>query len=188
MRDNLLLAICGLSIIALSAVAAPARAQSDDSTDDARQRPPAIARIGAELGVGTGLMIGGAGLVGLGTSGISRMTGLESLPAGILGTLAGGIAGLALYPTGVWLGGRWAGGNGGIGWTYLGSFGGWLVVGTAVGFLLDDVVDNGFALAAAIFAPFLVGGILAYELSDRRPDASRSSSGIIAPVGLQLRF
>ncbi len=73
------------------------------------------------------------------------------------------ICGPALMAGGVYLGGRWMGGRGRLGWTVLGSYGGLLVL-YGVSSLSYAVIGSAADWASLILFPF--GAILACELSD----------------------
>ncbi len=118
-----------------------------------------VGRVFAEAGLGlVGMLVGGFGgaLVGMmPCAGGSSADGecIDSLVAGVL-------IGLGLgTPAGIALAGRALDGNGGFGWTLLGTSIGFLVAGGLVSSVDDS--DSGAALA---LVPVL-GGILAYELS-----------------------
>jgi hypothetical protein len=125
-----------------------------------RARAPVGLRLLSETGFGV-LTTAGGGFVGvLGGVGVCLALGHQTQYLGCLADmLVGGAAGLALgLPLGIWLGGNIAGGDGGIGYTYLGALAGG--VGTVLVLALEQspVAILGFALP-------ILGGLLGYELS-----------------------
>jgi hypothetical protein len=129
---------------------------------DPRVRAPQGLRVLSETGFGALTTVGGgfAGtLVGLA---VCPLFGHQNQKFGCLGDmLLGGAAGLVLgLPLGIWWGGNIAGGDGGLGYTYLGALVG--TVGTVL--VLGTASQLPFVAALGFVLP-VVGGILGYELS-----------------------
>ena len=118
--------------------------------------PRRVARVALELALSTA---GVAGAFALGSAACDEDA--RATEWGCFGiTILYGSLGLAVgLPLGVWLGGLWLGGSGGLGWTYLGAAGGVSAMG-----LLLRVGNNPVIVALAISMPF-VGATLAFELS-----------------------
>ncbi len=125
-----------------------------------RARAPVGLRLLSETGFGA-LTTAGGGFVGmLGGVGVCLALGHQTQYLGCLADmLIGGAAGLALgLPLGIWLGGNIAGGDGGIGYTYLGAVVGGVGTVLILALAQSPVAILGFALP-------ILGGILGYELS-----------------------
>lgn len=127
-----------------------------------RVRAPLGLRLLSEVGFGALTTVGGGfagALVGLG---VCPIFGHQNQKFGCyIDVILGGFVGLAAgFPLGVWWGGNIAGGDGGLGYTYLGAaLGG---VGTI---LVLGAASQNPILAVLSFALPIVGGILGYELS-----------------------
>ena len=151
-----------LSLLLLS----PRAGLAQEPLSEPSTRPSKGARIGAELGLGAltglgGLFIG-AGLVGpslcaaLGNGGSAG----SCLTEGIAGA---GLGVMLTVPLGVFWGGNLAGGDGRLGFTYLGA----LVGGAASGLLMAATWSSSAALLTILLMPLLpyLGSIIAYEMS-----------------------
>ena len=127
-----------------------------------RARAPLGLRLLSETGFGALTTVGGGFAGGLAGTGVCLALGHQNQFLGCLVELYLGIgAGLLLgLPLGVWWGGNIAGGDGGLGYTFLGALaggvGGILVVAASAQFPPLSLL--GFALP-------ILGGILGYELS-----------------------
>lgn len=158
-----------------SALAAPGAPLEDRATSGSR-----VGRISAELALGAAGMFGG-GLAGFAIGAAacdSSATDAEWFPC--LGPMAigGAIGAVAGTPLAIWLGGTALDGNGGFGWTLLGSSAGFLAW-AAVAAAAEG--DMGAWLGLAL--P-LVGGVLGFELtsdsSARAANAARERTHLSA--------
>ena len=127
-----------------------------------RIRAPTGLRLLSETGIGAVTAVAGGFVGGLAGTGVCFALGHQNQFLGCLVELYLGIgAGLSLgLPLGVWLGGNIAGGDGGLGYTFLGALAGGLgaILVAAASSQFPPLVLLGFALP-------VVGGILGYELS-----------------------
>ncbi|MBL8783919.1 MAG: hypothetical protein JNJ59_03370 [Deltaproteobacteria bacterium] len=138
----------------------PARAAGPSDVEDGRP-----GRIGAEVGLG---LLGGTagfftgGLLGYGICGLGGGGDREwgCLAPALLGAHLGAFAGISM---GVYGGGELAGGDGALGWTFLGSTAGLVTAGTI---LWAAEVDPGSLTwwLVGVGLP-LAGGIVGYELT-----------------------
>lgn len=157
-----------------------ALAQSDPASEGRPLRVAAEAGGGVLGGVGGGLL-GGA----VGAASCSRESGLFCLGPVMVGAAVGGALGLGL---GVWGAGTLADGEGGLGYTLLGTLGG---VGTlGVGALLFDGL--GWEPPEAVTGVLVVllplsFSIAAYELS-HGASSQTGSRGTALMVAAPLRF
>ncbi len=154
---HFLLKTAMLSAMALGSAAAQDRvSELDDDVNTAgftRRSMPL--RIGAEVGMG---LLGEALTLGGGLVSDATVGGYSAAVVAALG-------GPALIAGGVYLGGRWTGGRGGLGWTLLGAYGGLLPLFGAV--VVTNPYTDGWPIFAEILTIPLLSTILAYELSDR---------------------
>ena len=143
-----------------------------DTPDDASATPaetvrfvPLALRIPAE--VGGGLVAGvGVFLVGVGAAfAMGDESGYGALALGLLG-------GWAAVPIGVWATGEWLGGDGSLGWTYLGMVAGSLAAGAITDGMANDGNETLYLIAWT--ALLVAGPIIAYEWSNDNYDAPRS--------------
>ena|GEM_PF-2785650 len=153
---------CGLLAASGPALAgSPAHAAFDPDEDRA-------VRITSETGFGilggTAGAFGGAFTTGLMCVAFeSSDSGFGCFGAAIIGGLAGEFFGIWL---GSWAGGQLAGGNGGLGWTLLGTASGALVTGVIIAAAEIDVGDLGWWIFTSVLP--LAGSIVGYELSTTR--------------------
>jgi hypothetical protein len=129
------------------------------------------------LGVGIGFALGGA-LIGYGASSSSRdpWTGAA---------LSGGIALILGIPFGVTIVGHARGGNGGYGWSLLGSFAGLLALSAVTWGIASECSGDcaGGAVAASALTLLLptAGAVIAYELSN-------DQNSLPEPSGARVRL
>lgn len=155
-------------------------AQSEPGSEGRPLRIAAEAGGGVLGGVG-GVLLGGA----FGAASCSRESGLFCVGPVMLGAAVGGALGLGL---GVWGAGTLADGEGGLGYTYLGTLGGLGTLG--VGALLFDAL--GWEPPEAVTGGLIVllplsFSIAAYELS-HGASSETGSRGTALMVAVPLRF
>jgi len=148
-----------------------------------RGRQDRTERVLIEVGGGAlaGLLLGAGGLyIGfIGAVASDPLGGTDMLVNGLYGGIIG--AGIGI-PIGVYLIGNNFRGNGGLGWTVLGSFGG---VAAAVGLALaasNDSIPVGIPVLAGLLLP-LAGAALGYELSSHEVAPPARSHLRILPYG-----
>lgn len=150
-----------MGAMAIAVVVAPARAAGPaEDVEDGRP-----GRIGAEVGLG---LLGGTagffsgGLLGYGLCGLGGGGGREwgCLAPALLGAHLGAFVGISM---GVYGGGELAGGDGGLGWTFLGSTAGLVSAGTIL--WAAEVEPGSVAWWLLGVGLPLVGGIVGYELT-----------------------
>ncbi len=149
---------------ARNALAAPGARLDEEPATGAR-----ALRISVELALGTAGLFGG-GLAGLEIGAAAcdeTASDTEWFPCLGAAVVGGGIGALTVTPLAIWLGGSALDGNGGLGWTFLGTSAGFLAwtgfVAAAQG---EDVAWLGLLLP-------LAGGVLGFELSS---DSSASAA------------
>jgi hypothetical protein len=150
------------------------------------------------LGVGTALGLGGA-LLGLGLAAASAPRGRDFSIAGAVGTVTFGMLGFFFgLPWGVRLVGNARGGNGGYGWSLLGSLLGGMGA-SLLAFPIAGAAGGGtstgteFALGVLTIASMTTGAVLGYELSNDQHALSRQTIGrgpsvTLAPLGTGLQL
>ena len=160
-----------------SALGAPGAPLEDRPTMGSR-----AGRISAELALGAAGMLGG-GLAGFAIgSATCNASASDSDWFPCLGPMVvgGGIGAMAGTPLAIWLGGTALDGNGGLGWTLLGSSAGFLAWGAIAAAAEGDM---GAWLGLAL--P-LAGGVLGFELtsdpSARAADAARARTRLAAAL------
>jgi hypothetical protein len=136
--------------------------QEAEWTPEPRARAPLGLRLVSETGLGALTAVAGGFVGGVAGTGVCFALGHQNQFLGCIVELYLGIgAGLVLgLPLGVWLGGNITGGDGGLGYTFLGA-----LAGAAGGLLVVASSGSVPLLALLGFALPVVGGILGYELS-----------------------
>jgi len=130
------------------------------------------------FGMAIGFALGG-GLIGYA---IDRGS---SSSFGVSMVLLGGTAMTFGFPLGVLLVGHARGGNGGYGWSLLGTFGGFLVAGLVTAAIVGECSGDcaGGVAATSVLSLLLptAGAVIAYELSN-------DQNGLPAPTGSRVRL